>query len=55
MLRQYRQYRACNYVQALMSIESMVVLSLGAAFLVGLALYASSHRSDDDNKEENRK
>lgn len=30
-----------------MPIESMVVLGLATAFLVGLAVYASSHRAED--------
>ncbi len=33
-----------------MAIESMVVLGLATVFLVGLAWYASRHRSEDKDK-----
>jgi hypothetical protein len=34
-----------------MGIESIVILALAAAVLVGLALYASNHRAEDDHKD----
>ena len=33
-----------------MAIESLVTLGLVTAFLVGLAWYASSHRTDDGRR-----
>lgn len=33
-----------------MAIESMVVLALATAFLVGLAWYASKHREEDKSQ-----
>lgn len=37
-----------------MAIESLVALGAVTVFLAGLAWYASSHRSEDTNKQRHR-
>ncbi len=34
-----------------MSIESLIGLTLGVAFIVGLALYMNSHRAEEHKKD----
>jgi hypothetical protein len=46
------KFKLCNEGNK-MAIESLVALALATAFLVGLAFYATKHRSEEDHKDHN--